>query len=124
MLRLKRSIPDLLQGALNDVGAQFAEIFEKPMVKRSMSVLGKQSGDVRADKALRNKAAEGLLAKVPSAQFILDQLDMTPIEGLQLLNDPLIGPIIKNALAGGLKGFKGFGQGKKSGSSSGELGRV
>lgn len=125
LLKFKESMPDIQQ-VLDDVGAsissQLSEIFSKPAVSKAMSVLGKKSGEVRANKALRNKAANALLGQYPSVGLILDQLDMTPVEGLQLMKDPLIGPIIQGALSGGLKGFS-QGQ-KKTKQSSGELGRV
>ena len=105
---LQRSIPDV-QEVLDDVGTSIAEqlsgLFEKPMVKRAMSTLGKQSGAVRADNALRDRAANKILESYPSINLVLDQLNMTPTEGLQLLNDPLIGPFIKGAISKGLSGF-------------------
>lgn len=124
LLKFKQAIPDIQQ-ILDDVGhsisEQMTQIFEKPQVSRAMSVLGKQSGEVRATKALRNKAADGLLAQYPSIKMVLDQLDISPIEGLQLMNDPIVGPMIKGALA---KGIKGLTQGQKSSRRSGELGRI
>lgn len=117
LLKFKSEIPDIQQ-VLDDVGAsigeQFAGIFEKPAVTKAMSVLGKKSGEVRADKALRSKAANAILDQFPSARFILEQLDMTPEEGLQLLRDPMVGPYIQNMLSKGAQGLGGF-----LGSSSG-----
>lgn len=109
-LYFNRTIPEIL----NDVGASigeqfgelFGEIFEKPTVKQAMSLMGKKSGEVRANAALRNKAADKLLEGYPSIGFVLDQLDLTPVEGLQLLKDPLIGPFIQGALQKGLKGLQ------------------
>lgn len=128
LLKFKRELPDIQQ-VLDDVGAsiseQLGDIFAKPAVSKAMSVLGQKSGEVRANKALRNKAAEGLLARFPSAKFILDQLDITPIEGLQLMNDPIVGPMIQGALQKGLSGLsKGFGSGASQSRPSGELGKV
>jgi len=104
----QRSLPDV-QEVLDDVGTSIAEqlssVLEKPMVKRAMSTLGKQSGEVRADNALRERAADKILGQYPSINLILDQLKMTPMEGLQLLNDPLIGPFIKGAIQKGIGGF-------------------
>ena len=102
-----RTIPEILNDVGASIGEQFGEIFEKPTVKQAMSLMGKKSGEVRASNALRNKAADKLLEGVPSINFILDQLDLTPVEGLQLMNDPLIGPIIKGALQKGFKGLVG-----------------
>ena len=104
-LYFSRTIPEILNDVGASIGEQFGEIFEKPAVKQAMSVMGKKSGEVRASNALRNKAADKILEGVPSIGFILDQLDLTPVEGLQLMNDPLIGPFIKRAIEGGLKGL-------------------
>ena len=108
MLKFKRDMPDI-QHVLDDVGAsigeQMTEIFEKPSVSKAMSVLGKQSGEVRADKALRNKVANKILDQYPSIGFILEQLDLSPIEGVKLLNDPLVGPWIKGMISKATSGF-------------------
>jgi len=105
----KRSIPDIQQ-VLDDVGAsvgeQFSGIFEKPAVSKAMSVLGQKSGEVRADKALRKKAANALIQQIPAAGFVLDQLGMTAEEGLRLMNDPMIGPLIQNMLQKGTGGIQ------------------
>lgn len=109
LIKFQRSIPDI-QEVLNDVGGsiadQFSGIFEKPVVKKAYSVLGKQSGEKRADKALRKKAANALIDQIPAAGFVLDQLGMTPEEGLKLMNDPMIGPLIQNMLQKGTGGIQ------------------
>ena len=48
---------------------------------------------------------------------------MTPTEGLQLLNDPMIGPMIRQLLANGAKGFGGF-SGNQGGGVQKSLGDV
>ena len=109
LMKFKRSIPDI-QTVLNDVGASIGEqlsgVFEKPAVSKAMSVLGKKSGQVRADSALRKKAANALVGQIPAAGLVLDQLGMTAEEGLQLLNDPMIGPLIQNMLQKGTGGVQ------------------
>lgn len=95
-------MPQILFDVGESIGEHFSEIFEKPTVKQAMSVMGKKSGEVRADAALRNKAADKLLEGYPSIGFILDQLDLTPVEGLQLLRDPLIGPTIQGMIQKGI----------------------
>jgi len=102
---LRRTIPLILDDVAISIGEQLSGIVEKPAVKQAMSMMGNKSGEVRADKALRSKAADAILAQYPSINLVLDQLDMTPVEGLQLLNDPLIGPFIKGAISKGLQGF-------------------
>ena len=102
-LYLRRTIPVILEDVGQDIGEQFGAIFEKPTVKQAMSVMGKKSGEVRASAALRNKAAEKIIEGYPSIGFLLEQMDMTPVEGLQLWNDPLIGPMIRGALSKGVQ---------------------
>ena len=104
----KRGLPDLLQGALNDVAEQFNEIFKNPAVSRAMSVLGSKSGEVRADKALKNKVAEKALGQNVLLKKALEYLDITPMEGIELMGDPTIGPVIKNLMAGFSKGGQGL----------------
>jgi len=107
LLRLKASIPDVEQ-ILVDVGGsiseQLKEIFEGAPVKRAMSVLGKQSGEVRADKALKNRVAEKALGGNVLLKKALEYLDITPMEGLELMGDPTVGPVIRNLMAGFQKG--------------------
>ena len=105
----KRGLPDLLQGALNDVGSQLSEIFEKPQVKRAMSVLGKQSGDARASTALKNKVAEKALGQSVIVKKALDYFGLSALEGIELMQDPTFGPIIQGFIAKGGQGLlKGF----------------
>lgn len=106
-LYLRRTVPIILGEVGESIGEQFSEIFEKPTVKQAMSLMGKKSGESRASNALRNKAADKILDGIPSIGFILDQLDMTPTEGLQLLQDPLIGPFIKGMIQKGMQGLAG-----------------
>ena len=108
----KRGLPDLLQGALNDVGGQLSEIFEKPQVQRAMSVLGKKSGEVRADAALKNKVASKVMGQNILLKKALDYFDITPTEGLELMADPMMGPILQRVMVtlsnGGQGLLKGF----------------
>ena len=105
----KRGLPDLLQGALNDVGGQLSEIFEKPQVQRAMSVLGKKSGDVRADKALKNRVADKALGQSVIVKKALDYFGLSALEGLELMRDPTFGPIIQGFISKGGQGLlKGF----------------
>lgn len=117
LLKFKRDIPDVQQ-ILDDVGESIGEqltgVFEKPQVSRAMSVLGKKSGEVRADNALRNKAAGVVMEQMPGLGMVLQQFGLTPLEGVKLLNDPIFGPLIRQglgaaqkALGGGLSGFGG-----------------
>lgn len=105
----KRGLPDLLQGALNDVGEQLSGIFKEPQVKRAMSVLGKQSGEVRADKALKNRVADKALGQSVIVKKALDYFGLSALEGLELMQDPTFGPIIQGFIAKGGQGLlKGF----------------
>ena len=125
-LYVRRALPRILEDVGLSVSDQINEkiqgTFAEPNVKRAFSILAKQSGAVRANDALRSKAADKLLEGVPSIGFILDQLDMTPTEGLQLLNDPLIGPVIQNFIKSGGKNLWANFTSKHSSASSGEKG--
>lgn len=96
VLRFFKRMPDLIQNVLNDVGAQLNEIFANPTIKKAYSIMGKQSGQVRADAALQNKVANKFVENSPVIKKALEVLDITPIEGLQLLNDPFLGPMIQS----------------------------
>lgn len=103
---LRRTLPTVISdvglSVAEQINEKLKETFESPNVQRAMSILGKKSGEVRADNALRNKAADKLLEGYPSIGFVLDQLDLTPVEGLQLLKDPLIGPFIQGIIQKGM----------------------
>ena len=101
----KRGLPDLLQGALNDVGSQLSNIFEKPQVQRAMSVLGKKSGDARASTALKNKVADKALGQSVIVKKALDYFGLSALEGLELMQDPTFGPIIKGFITKGGEGL-------------------
>lgn len=99
---LQRSLPDI-QEVLDDVGAsigeQLSSVLEKPMVKRSMSVLGKESGKVRANDALKNRVADKIMSQRPFIKRVMEEFEISPIEGLQLLNDPDIGPFLQRGIS-------------------------
>ena len=123
----KRSLPDIEQ-ILVEVGGGITEdlkgVFEKPMVKRAMSTLGKQGGEARASKALKNKVAEKALGQNIILKKALEYLDITPMEGLELMGDPQIGPVIRNLMAGFQKGGSNILGGlSAAGSNPGQKGR-
>lgn len=118
LLKFKRSIPDILQDAFNQIGEQLTKIFKDPMVSRSMSVLGKKSGDVRASKALRNRVAEKAIGQSPLIARALDYFDLSPIEGLQLMNDPVVGPIIQRTIGSLQQGLGNMNFGNNGGGGS------
>ncbi len=97
-----------MQDVLNDVGEQFTQVFQEPNVKRAFTILGKKSGESRANTALRSKAANAIIDRIPSIRMILEELDIEPIEGLELLNDPLIGPVLQGFLKIGAEGLAGL----------------
>lgn len=115
LYNFERSAPDLIQDALNDVGAQISKIFEKPVVKASMTNLGKRSGEVRASTALKNRVAKQVMGQNVLISKACEALGITPMEGLQLMQDPTIGPMIQGMMgkiqagAGGLLGNLGGG---------------
>lgn len=109
VLYVRRTLPIILTdvglSVSEQIGDNIKQTFADPNVSKAFSILGKKSGESRANNALREKAAEKILEGIPSIGFILDQMDLTPIEGLQLLNDPLIGPTIQGFLQKGMKGL-------------------
>jgi hypothetical protein len=123
LLKFKRSIPDIQQ-VLSDVGSsiseQLKEIFSDAPVKKAMGILGKHSGEARADNALRTKAADAIMGQFPGLQMVLDQFGLSPIEGVKLMNDPLFGPLIMKGLGAAKSALsKGIGGGGGSSYSSG-----
>lgn len=132
VLKFKRDIPDIEQ-VLVDVGGSISEklqeIFSDAPVKKAMGILGKHSGEARADAALQKKAASAIMDQFPGLNMVLDQFGMTPLEGVKLLRDPLIGPFIQNAIGGFMKGAKGFsfgggGSSYQSGGSNSGISKV
>ena len=125
LLKIKRGIPDFEQ-VFDDFGGSVSEIlnknFSKPAVSKAMSVLGSKSGEARANKALRNKAANAVLAKQPLIKMALEELDISPLEGLQLMNDPVVGPMIQGLMARGAQGLSNMGKGLGGGQSGGHNG--
>jgi len=112
---VKRTLPGILEdvalGAGESITESLKSTFESPNMQRAMSILGKQSGDVRADKALKNKAANAFMDTQPVIKMVLDKIGLSPLEGLQLFNDPTFGPMIQGII-------KNFGKGKGSGPHS------
>jgi len=131
LLKFKRSIPDI-QTILDDVGASIGEqmsgIFkdgvQNPVVSKAMGILGKASGEVRADKATKKKVIDAVMEQQPGLSMILDKIGISPEEGFSLLRDPTFGPIIQGFLAKGLGGIGKMAQGFDGGggSSSGSIG--
>lgn len=124
----KREIPDVEQILVDvgeSIGEQISGVIEKPVVKASMSHLGKMSGEVRASAALKNKVAEKALGQNVLLKKALEYLDITPIEGLELLNDPTIGPTIRGLMANfqsGIGGALGSGQqGQRQRNNGGQI---
>ena len=130
LLKFKRDIPKMIpdvQGILNDVGAsiseQFSNIFKEgiqsPVVSKAMGILGKASGEVRADKATKKKVIEAVMEQQPGLSVILERIGISPEEGFSLLRDPTFGPIIQGFLAKGLGGIGKLAQGFDGGGGSG-----
>ena len=110
LYKFKRSIPDIQQ-ILDDVGSSIGEqltgIFEKPIVKASMTQLGKKSGEFRADKALKTRVAEKALGQSIIVKKALEYFGLSPLEGIELMRDPTFGPIIQGFIAKGGQGLLG-----------------
>lgn len=99
---VKRTLPNILSdvaiGAGESISAQLNETLASPNVKRAFSILGQQSGEARADKALQEKAANAIVGQSPVIAMALEKLGISPLEGFKLLNDPLFGPWIKEMI--------------------------
>lgn len=97
----------LMSAFVKQLGGDINNIFAQPAVKKAMGIIGKRSGEVRHDEALREKVANRLVGQSPAIQYVLDFLGIDAIDGLKLLNDPLIAPLIAPYLEKGLSGLKG-----------------
>ena len=107
----KRSLPDFGQVFDNlggDISAAFSEIVSKPVVKASMSQLGSKSGDVRAARALKKRVADTVVSKNILLKKGLEYLDISSVEGLELMADPTLGPVIRNVMASLQDGASGL----------------
>ena len=130
LLKFKANIPDLLhdtvQEGLDTIGTTFSEVFEKPQVKRAMTVLGKQSGEVRASDALKERIAEKAIGNSILIKKACEYFDITPVEGLELMQDPTFGPLIQGFIQKGgaslSKALGGLGGGSQH-NSPGRQGR-
>ena len=127
LYKFQRSLPDFTQIFDNlggDISAAFSEIVSKPVVKASMSQLGAKSGDVRAAKALKKRVADTVVSKNILLKKGLEYLDISSVEGLELMADPTLGPVIRNVMgslqdgASGLLG--GLGGGQRQGQRQGQ----
>ena len=133
LLKFKRSIPDIQQ-VLDDVGGSiseqissiFKEGIQSPVVSKAMGILGKASGEVRADKATKKKVIDAVMEQQPGLSMILDRLGISAEEGFSLLRDPTFGPVIQGFLAKGLgglqKGLGSLGGGNNGSQGSGKIG--
>jgi len=57
-----RTLSKRLEMTFEELGGLFGDIFEKPNVKRAMTILGKQSGAVRANQATVNDMATQIIS--------------------------------------------------------------
>jgi len=115
---LLKTMDERIQMAIDGVGEALGEIFEKPLVKQSMSMLGQASGKVRGDNAMMDKIATDILdgpklkaikaaAKIGLGididSYIEEDGAVKTLENLQGLAS-LIGFDIGQVMAGGLNG--------------------
>lgn len=95
---IKLTLPKLIQGVLNDVGNQLTETFAKPSVARAMGIIGAHGHESQSDNALREKVAEKVVSESPVIGKALEYFGISPVEGLKLMNDPLLAPLIQGFL--------------------------
>ena len=109
---------DDFQASLENIAAEQAqnvkEVLAEPTVKRAMGIIGARSGEVRADKALRTKVANIAVEQSPLLGKVLEAFNLTPLEGLKILNDPLIRPMIEKFAQG--QGLAATNPGQRQGS--------
>lgn len=94
-LYFRKTISELIQNVLDDTAEQLNEIFANPTIKKAYSILGNKSGEVRHDEAVREKVADKIVQEIPSIQMFLDKFGIEPVDGLKLMNDPLLQPLIQ-----------------------------
>ncbi len=119
----KRGLPDFGQvfGNLGkDISATLEEIVTNPTVKASFSNMGKLSGDVRAANALRKRVADTVVGKNLLLKKGLEYLDISSEEGLELMADPTLGPVIRNVMASLQDGASGLLSGVGGGQGGGQ----
>ena len=127
LYKFKRDLPDIEQVLVDvgeSVGEQLAGIFKDPMVKQSMSLMGKESGRVRTSDALKNKVAEKALGQSVIVKKALDYFGLSALEGLELMQDPTFGPIIQGFIAKGGQGLLGGLGGQRNDGGQGRRGNV
>lgn len=61
MAEVEERIHEELQGALDTLGEVFEGIFEKPIVKKGMSIIGSQGGQAKAERGLVERIATDAL---------------------------------------------------------------
>jgi len=111
LYNFQRSLPDFQQvfdEFGEGLGKTFTEGLQNPTVKRAMGVLGKKSGEVRASDALKNKVATKVMGQNILLKKALEWLDISPTEGLELMGDPMLGPVVRNLMASFAKGGQGL----------------
>ncbi|MBA7530797.1 hypothetical protein ES705_23008 [subsurface metagenome] len=123
MYNFEHSLPDFQQ-IFDEFGggisATFKEIVTNPTVKASFSNMGKQSGDVRAARALKKRVADTVVGKNLLLKKGLEYLDISSVEGLELMADPTLGPVIRNIMASLQDGASGLLSGVGGNKSGGQ----
>jgi hypothetical protein len=114
------AVNNKIQTVLNDMGESFREgltnMLESPAVSRANTIIGRLGHESRADDALKDKVADKLLQSNPLIGKALEYFDLTPMEGLSLINDPTLGPLIQSFIQ---KAQEGLGKGFRPGGSQG-----
>jgi hypothetical protein len=111
LYKFKAELPDFQQ-VFDEFGGSMGEAFSNfakdPMVSRSMSVLSQKSGDARTAKALKKRVADTIVSKNLLLKKGLEYLDISSVEGLELMADPTLGPVIRNVMASLQDGASGL----------------
>ena len=125
--KLESKLPEILESVGLSVAEQIRDMikqeFLNPNVKRFFSHIGTEGGEVKTNKALVSRVSNTILDQYPAAKMVLDRLNITPEEGLTLLNDPTVGPLIRQAL-GQLTAGLGGKANKQTGTDVGQVFKI
>lgn len=112
------SIDEKIQAAIDQLGEALNEVFARPVVKASMTQLGKQGGAAMQQKSIMNKMAMNVLdgpklsglkmiakqaLNIDVDEYIEENGPIATLQAAQGIGD-LIGIDIMQALSGGLNG--------------------
>jgi len=118
LAHMEKFVDSRIQVAIDDIGGVLGQIFEKPIVKASMTNLGKMGGEAMQNKAIINKMATDVLdgpkfaalkmaakmgLNVDIDQYIEENGAVATLQAAQSLGQ-MVGIDVSQLMAGGLNG--------------------